>query len=90
MTEKQKSPAILLASNTMDAHQANGLAWAVSRWQAEVSQRPLVNVHRRTLDDTWRQVISYFGGDPTKLIGPTHDILMMREQEARAWKLPSP
>jgi hypothetical protein len=65
----------VLASDAMDAHQANGLAWAVSRWQAEVSQRPLVNVHRRTLDDTWRQVVRYFGGDPDKLLGPSHDAL---------------
>jgi hypothetical protein len=72
----------------MAAHQANGLAWAVSRWQAEVSQRPLVNVHRRTLDDTWRQVIRYFGGDPDKLLGPDHDTLHMREREERAWKPP--
>lgn len=77
-------------ADTMEAHQANGLAWAVSCWQAEVSQRPLVNVHRRTLDDTWRQVIHYFGGDPDKLIGPDHDTLHMRAQEARAWKPPAP
>lgn len=75
----------------MDAEQsfnANGLAWAVSRWQDEVSQRPLVNVHRRTLDDTWRQVIRHFGGNPDKMIGPDHDTSLMREQEARAWKPP--
>lgn len=69
-----------------EAHQANGLAWAVSCWHAEVAQRPLVNVHRRTLDDTWRQVIRYFGGDPDKLLGPNHDTLHMRAQEERAWK----
>jgi hypothetical protein len=68
-------PAGVPASDAMDAHQANGLAWAVSRWQAEVSQRPLVNVHRRTLDDTWRQVVRYFGGDPDNLLGPAHDAL---------------
>lgn len=72
------------ASDAMDAHQANGLAWAVSRWQAEVSQRPLVNVHRRTLDDTWRQVIRYFGGDPAKLLGPDHDTLLMRSRQTPA------
>lgn len=71
---------------TMEAHQANGLAWAVSRWQDEVSRRPLVNVHRRTLDDTWRQVVRYFGGDPDKLLGPNHDALHMQAQEERAWK----
>lgn len=76
----------------MDAEQsfnANGLAWAVSCWQAEVKNRPLVNVHRRTLDDTWRQVIRYFGGDPDKLVGPSHDVQLMQQQEARAWKPPT-
>lgn len=73
-------------SDAMDAHAANSLAWAVSRWKDEVSLRPLVNVHRRTLDDTWRQVIRHFGGDPAKLLGPNHDTLLMQEQEARAWK----
>lgn len=86
--EATNALADLIDGDAMDAHQTNGLAWAVSCWQAEVSQRPLVNVHRRTLDDTWRQVIRYFGGDPAKLIGPDHDTLMMREQEARAWKPP--
>ena len=87
--EATNALADLIDGDAMDAHQTNGLAWAVSCWQAEVSQRPLVNVHRRTLDDTWRQVIRYFGGDPAKLIGPDHDTLMMREQEARAWKPPA-
>lgn len=71
-----------------DSFNANGLAWAVSRWNDEVKHRPLVNVHRRTLDDTWRQVIRYFGGDPDKLIGPSHDTLHMQAQEERAWKPP--
>ena len=52
------------------------LDWAVERWNAEVSQRPLQNVHRKTLDDTWRQVIIKFGGDTTILCGPTHDELL--------------
>lgn len=64
--------------NAEQSFNANGLAWAVSRWQAEVSQRPLANKHRRTLDDTWRQVICYFGGDPGKLIGPDHDTLLLQ------------
>jgi hypothetical protein len=54
---------------------ADLLAWAVSRWQAEVSQRPLVNQNRRPLDDTWRQVIRRCGGDPDALLGPSHDEL---------------
>lgn len=80
------------AGEPLDAEQsfnANGIAWAVSCWQAEVMNRPLVNVHRRTLDDTWRQVIRYFGGDPDKLLGPDHDTLHMQAQEERAWKPPA-
>nr|USU32973.1 hypothetical protein NG677_04520 [Methylobacterium sp. OTU13CASTA1] len=51
------------------------LYWAVSRWKAEVENRPMQNVHRRTLDTTWRQVMRYFGGDPDALVGPSHDCL---------------
>jgi hypothetical protein len=51
------------------------LDWAVSRWNAEVKNRPLVNVHRRSLDTTWRQVIRYLGGDDEGLCGPPHDEL---------------
>jgi hypothetical protein len=57
----------------MDTH---AIEWAVARWHAEVGHRPLVNVHRRSLDDTWRQVIRHFGGDPFSLIGPAHDELL--------------
>jgi hypothetical protein len=52
------------------------IRWAVSRWEAEVKNRPLQNVSRRALDDTWRQVIRHFGGDDAGLCGPTHDELM--------------
>lgn len=55
---------------------ASPVAWAVSRWHAEVANRPLINVHRRSLDDAWRQVIRHFGGDPDALIGPAHDALV--------------
>jgi hypothetical protein len=54
----------------------DSLAWAIEKWSDEVSRRPLVNVHRRTLDDTWRQVIRRFGGDDVLLCGPTHDQLL--------------
>lgn len=54
------------------------LGWAVSRWEAEVQNRPLQNVHRRSLDATWRQVIRHFGGDDRMLVGPTHDELISR------------
>lgn len=54
------------------------LSWACGRWRDEVQDRPLVNVHRRTLDDTWRQVVRYAGGDPDELLGPSHDELRAR------------
>jgi hypothetical protein len=50
--------------------------WAVSRWYAEVANRPLQNIHRRSLDDTWRQVIRYCGGDDVALCGLSHDELL--------------
>ncbi len=50
--------------------------WAVSRWEAEVKNRPLQNIHRRSLDDTWRQVIRQYGGDDVGLCGPRHDELL--------------
>lgn len=50
--------------------------WAVIRWEAEVKNRPLQNIHRRSLDDTWRQIIRHFGGDDRMLVGPTHDELV--------------
>lgn len=49
--------------------QGETLKWAVDRWNAEVRDRPLINVHRRTLDETWRQVIRNLGGDDEALIG---------------------
>jgi hypothetical protein len=52
------------------------LEWAVSRWREEVLKRPLGNIHRRTLDDTWRQVIRQLGGDDRDLVGPPHDELL--------------
>lgn len=58
------------------------LKWAVSRWNAEVLHRPLVNVHRRTLDDTWRQVIRHAGGDDVVILGPRHDDLVAMAKES--------
>ncbi|MCV0057045.1 hypothetical protein KUC69_01420 [Pseudomonas aeruginosa] len=58
------------------AERAKLLEWAVGRWHAEVSLRPLINVHRRALDDTWRQVIRRLGGDTGLLCGPSHDELL--------------
>ncbi len=59
------------------------VAWAVEQWNAQVKNRPLVNVHRRSLDDAWRRVMREFGGDPEGLVGPSHD-------ELRAACVPSP
>ena len=57
--------------------------YAVSRWKAEVENRPLENKHRRTLDDVWRQVISHTGGDPESLLGPCHDALAALRGEVK-------
>ena len=61
---------------SLRARYADLLSWAVGRWDAEVKNRPLVNVHRRSLDDTWRQVIRRLGGDAGLLCGPAHDELL--------------
>lgn len=55
------------------------LEWAVEQWKRQVSGRPLQNVHRRSLDDVWRQVIRWAGGDPIVLLGPAHDELRAAE-----------
>lgn len=60
------------------------LDWAVDRWHAEVSQRPLINIHRRTLDETWRQIIRKLGGDPVDLCGPAHADLLAAAPSAPA------
>jgi len=57
------------------AREARLREWAVERWHAEVANRPFHNIHRRILDDTWRQVIRYAGGNPVELVGPAHDAL---------------
>lgn len=60
------------------------LDWAVTSWHEQVAQRPLVNVHRRTLDSVWRQVIAFAGGDAESLIGPRHDDLLNERGEVPA------
>jgi hypothetical protein len=60
------------------------LGWAIGRWTDEVANRPLINVHRRTLDSTWRQVIKYAGGDDVLLIGPRHDDLVASAADPQA------
>lgn len=46
------------------------LAWAVGQWFSQVAHRPLVNIHRRTLDNVWRQVIRHCDADDVVLCGP--------------------
>lgn len=58
---------------------ARVLEWAVSGWKAEVENRPLENKNRRSLDDVWRQVVRFAGGDPDALLGPSHDAAMRGE-----------
>ena len=58
------------------------LEWAVDRWHAEVANRPLQNRLRRTLDDTWRQVILKLGGDTGLLCGPAHDALAAHDKQS--------
>lgn len=60
-----------------DARDAGLIEWAAARWRAEVQNRPLQNVHRRSLDDAWRQVIRYAGGDDVAICGPRHDDLVI-------------
>lgn len=66
-----------------DAEQIRLHEWAVSRWREEVEHRPLVNIHRRSLDDAWRQVIRFAGGNPDEAVGPCHDALVAATQEPR-------
>ena len=54
----------------------NLVAWAVDRWKAEVENRPLINRNRRTLDDTWRQVIRHLNPEALGQLGPCHDDLI--------------
>jgi hypothetical protein len=49
--------------------------WVVICWNAEVKNRPMVNVHRRSLDDAWRQMLRHLGVDDRARLGPTHDEL---------------
>lgn len=58
----------------------DAVVWAVSKWEAEVKNRPLQNIHRRSLDDMWRQVIRHFGGDDVGLCGERHDDLLNAER----------
>lgn len=75
--------AILSAAPTLpEAAAPDLLRWAVDRWHDEVALRPLKNIYRRTLDDVWREVIRFAGGDPISLIGPSHDDLLIAAKDA--------
>jgi hypothetical protein len=49
--------------------------WVLSRWEAEVENRPLQNIYRRTLDDTWRQVYRKLTNG-NEIPGAAHDTLV--------------
>jgi hypothetical protein len=66
------------------------VTWAAMRWTAEVANRPLQNIHRRILDDTWRQVIRRFGGDDVEMCGPRHDELLADRQAPENPPSPEP
>jgi hypothetical protein len=68
------------ARAAIDAREQELIDWVVARWHAEVANRPLVNVHRRSLDGAWRQMLRHFGVDDRARLGPTHDDLL--EQRA--------
>ena len=57
--------------------------WAVERWNEEVKHRPLENRHRRTLDDTWRQIITKAASHLLPQIGPSHDELLAAERQSK-------
>lgn len=65
----------------MTTYRQGIIDWAVSRWNDEVKNRPLQNIHRRAIDTTWRQVIRHFGGDDVGLCGLAHDDLMLQKME---------
>lgn len=60
------------------------LDFALRRWHESVAGCPLVNAHRRTRDDVWREVISFAGGDPELLIGPRHEAMLAEQEAIRA------
>ena len=64
-----------MANEDVTVDKLSIIEWAVECWYAEVSNRPMVNVHRRSLDDTWRQVLRHLGVDDRARLGPTHDEL---------------
>jgi hypothetical protein len=45
--------------------------WIEGRWDDEVKHRPVENIHRRTLDNTWRRIYRHVTG--TELPRPVHN-----------------
>lgn len=68
------------AADAIIAALPDHVRWAAEQWQREVKNRPISNIHRRVLDDTWRQVIRHHGGDDVFLCGPKHDDLTIQAQ----------
>jgi len=63
--------------NTEPATNEHGerAAWALQQWESEVLYRPAVNVHRKMLDDKWREIYrDATGGDEIPYM--THDELV--------------
>lgn len=59
--------------------------WVVFRWDSEVKNRPLQNIHRRTLDNTWRQMYRKVT-DGKELPRESHDVsldLFKRNSEGK-------
>lgn len=89
--EQMRTYALAALAIPLDAERERVLIalreWAVSRWRAEVAQRPLENKHRRSLDDCWRQVMRYAGIDPDEVVGPSHDALLAAASDPRSGML---
>jgi hypothetical protein len=58
----------------VDEYKDHLAGWVLSRWRAEVENRPIVNIHRRTLDGTWRQIYRKITGE--EIAAPTHEQLL--------------
>ncbi len=59
--EKAEAEVERLEKETVPRQQI--VDWAVGRWFEEVSRRPEENIHDRTLNNGWRQVIRRWGGE---------------------------
>lgn len=73
------NPTVLSDEDTL----TNLLAWVDSRIEAEVTHRPDINVHKRTLSVTWQQVRRHLISLQTKPVLDTKDaeIAALRQAE---------